>query len=409
MIISEEQKIQLGDIFEELSSELDITKAQYDSAVESYTAVGKLLAEKDSPLAPYAPEILPQGSFLFGTVIKPIDDDLDIDLVCQLSGKNESWTQFDLKQKVGSVLKGSPKYEKLIDKEGRRCWTLKYADSRKFHLDILPSIVSKDYQVILEKSLRSYEFGEIDDLAIRITDRELDNYDSEENPDEWPKSNPFGYAKWFQDRANLLIKKSMLVFEERLQPVPNYEREKLPLLRVVQLLKRHRDIMFEDRENKPISIIITTLAGKAYDKEENLMEAITSVVTKMRTFIAEKYDDKYGKIIKWISNPVNEEENFADKWPDEPEKEDNFFEWLEKLENDINNTLAQTGGLIKVAEQLYEPFGENVVEEAFKRYGDRNRQLTESGKQKMAYGTGMLGETGKQVKKHNFYGKEEKK
>ena len=29
-----------------------------------------------------------------------------------------------------------------------------------------------------------------------------------------------------------------------------------------------------------------------------------------------------------ISNPVNPEENFADKWPTHPKRKENFFKWL---------------------------------------------------------------------------------
>lgn len=42
------------------------------------------------------------------------------------------------------------------------------------------------------------------------------------------------------------------------------------LQRIVQILKRHRDIMFNGDEDKPISIIITTLASRAYRGETNL-------------------------------------------------------------------------------------------------------------------------------------------
>lgn len=71
---------------------MDITETQYNTAVSSYGAVGEWLAKPESSLAPYKPVIRPQGSFLLGTMIKPIceDDDLDIDLVCELTGKIHS-------------------------------------------------------------------------------------------------------------------------------------------------------------------------------------------------------------------------------------------------------------------------------------------------------------------------------
>lgn len=409
-MITNEQRELFGEILEDLGSALDITESQHDAVVKSYQAVGTWLANEKSPLAIYEPEILPQGSFLFDTVIKPVDekDDIDIDLVCRLVGKQKDWTQYGLKKVVGDRIKANGMYEKILEKEGRRCWTLKYSDKSNFHMDILPSIVSKDYKVILEKSLRAHAYENIDELAIRITDKERENYYSEINPDEWPKSNPFGYAKWFQNQANLELRKSALLLERNIEPVPSYNANKLPLKRVVQILKRHRDILFKGRENKPISIIITTLAAMAYQKEENLTEALFNVVNSIGDHLIEdRYDEKFGKVIKWIPNPVNAEENFADRWPNEPERQDNFYEWINKVKVDLNNAISQSGGLQKISAALDSPFGKSIVTEAFTKYGERQNLLRESGKQMMATATGMLGAAGKQVKGHNFYGTKE--
>jgi hypothetical protein len=55
-----------------------------------------------------------------------------------------------------------------------------------------------------------------------------------------------------------------------IEDVPEW-RVKTPLQRAVQLLKRHRDVYFAgDYENRPISIIITTLAAHAYKNQENV-------------------------------------------------------------------------------------------------------------------------------------------
>ncbi len=129
-MITNQQREQLHTILEEVGNTLDISETEYDAAVTSYGAVGNWLAKPDSILAPFKPEILPQGSFMLGTMIKPINehDDLDIDLVCQLRGKEPNWTQADLKEKVGDRIKQNEKYEKMLGKEGRRCWTLVYSE-----------------------------------------------------------------------------------------------------------------------------------------------------------------------------------------------------------------------------------------------------------------------------------------
>jgi hypothetical protein len=78
-----------------------------------------------------------------------------------------------------------------------------------------------------------------------------------------------------------------------IEDVPEYE-VKTPLQRVVQLLKRHRDIHFQDDlANRPVSIIITTLAAQAYANQEDLFEALTSVVKDMRSFIEQRDNGKW--------------------------------------------------------------------------------------------------------------------
>jgi len=102
-MLSKEQKAEFHEILEELGNTLDISESQFDAAVKSYKAVGSWLCSEGSLLKPYNPTIKPQGSFLLGTTICPYDEcqDLDIDLVCELSGKNALWTQKDLKDITG--------------------------------------------------------------------------------------------------------------------------------------------------------------------------------------------------------------------------------------------------------------------------------------------------------------------
>jgi hypothetical protein len=56
------------------------------------------------------------------------------------------------------------------------------------------------------------------------------------------------------------------------EDVPTYEL-KTPLQRAIQLLKRHRDVMFVDNlDVAPISMILTNLAGHAYGGEAESTE-----------------------------------------------------------------------------------------------------------------------------------------
>jgi hypothetical protein len=411
-MLTKEQKIQFNEILEELGNTLDVSETQYEAAVKSYQAVGNWLSKEDSSLAPYKPEILPQGSFMLGTMIKPIcdKDDLDIDLVCQLTGKHPDWTQCDLKNKVGDRLKAHSTYKDMLDEEGRRCWTLLYREdsekiSERYHMDILPSIVSDNYSIILEKSLSASEIEDAGKLAIRITCTDEENYYEEEDPEFWLKSNPFGYGKWFLNKASLALYKSFSL-NESIAPVPKYQKEKLPLQRVVQILKRHRDMMFNGHKHKPISIIITTLAAKAYEKETDVINALINIVDRMPDFIEERYSEKHGKVIKWITNPVDEEENFADRWVNEPKREENFYKWMKQVKLDLQNASIQRGTQ-NLMESLSKAFGEAEIQKTFSNIGNRAKELTKQGANRFDTKVGIIAGAANAIKPHNFYGAED--
>ena len=406
-MLTHEEKKQFSEILETLGQTLDITETQYNAAVSSYGAVGEWLAKPESSLAPYKPVVRPQGSFMLGTMIKPTceEDDLDIDLVCELTGKNPQWTQYHLKQVVGNRLKDNEIYKNMLDEEGRRCWTLMYSDSANYHMDILPSLVCNGYNIVLEKAFSNTTLDkDYESLAIRITGNKQNNYYTDTIAENWMKSNPFGYGRWFFNAADVLSLRKSIMLSEAVNPVPKYNKEKLPLQLVVQILKRHRDMMFNGDEDKPISIIITTLASRGYNKETSIIDALTNVVSNMRNYIESRYDSNAGRMVKWIPNPVNPEENFADKWVEHPQREKNFYKWLDQVEYDVQ-TIVHKRGLQYIAEAMKKPFGEQTVTKTFSTLGERNLNLRESGALKMATGTGILSSVGSvTAATHNFHG-----
>ena len=171
--------------------------------------------------------------------------------------------------------------------------------------------------------------------AICITDRETWDKDIER-----PKSNPRGYVEWFKNRMRVRLEEArrVVAMAEKAE-VHEIEDFKIrtPLQQVIQLLKRHRDLRYNGDDDKPISIIITTLAARGYNNEADLSEAILNVVPCMRNAI----ENRHG--VCWIPNPVNPQENFADKWADHPRKQRIFFEWLDAVEREYKNLLTDRG------------------------------------------------------------------
>ncbi|MET0751997.1 MAG: nucleotidyltransferase [Pyrinomonadaceae bacterium] len=344
---------------ENLADVLDITETQLKQAKMSYEAVGKWLCNPASPIAKYNPTVYPQGSFRIGTVIKPIadEDNFDVDVVCLLQDWPAGTSQKDLKEEVGNALKANVDYERMLRKrEGRRCWTLQYADDRKFHMDILPASPD-DFIWILQKGV-NYDRAK---HAIEITDKECETY--EERTDKgWPKSNPVGYGNWFIEQMRTQFaeaKRRLAAFKNvNIESIEDFE-VKTPLQRAVQILKRHRDFMFGDDEDRPISIIITTLAARAYGSEETLYDALNNLLDNMPKHV----EGEKGK--RKVSNPVNPEENFADKWEEYPQREENFYDWLSKAKEDFVE-IFNSSGFQKSIVNLREAFDEKLVNQALR-------------------------------------------
>lgn len=331
------------EVLEALAEAIDIPDHLLEKATERYEAIGRHLDRDGSSISHLDPVISPQGSMLLGTVIRPVGDadEFDFDLVCTVNGNKHEFTQAELKGKVGDEIKGYAKANNMNNppEEGRRCWILTYSDGEKFHMDILPAIPDRQaYRTLLES--RGYAElaadASIVDNAIAITDREHPNYNRISN--DWLVSNPKGYAAWFRSRqvVELERRKKRLV-EGRIyasvEEVPDH-KVKTPLQRAIQLLKRHRDSIFNGQENKPISIIISTLAGHSYNGERTISDTLQAILENMDRYIIQRGDTK------WICNPVNPDENFADKWVEYPERERAFYDWLDKARNDFGRFLS---------------------------------------------------------------------
>ena len=388
-ILSKEQKEEFKDILETLGESLDITQTQYDNLTRSYKAVGEFL-QNDPVFEQYKPIVSPQGSLRLGTIIQPINpnDDLDVDLVYRLTEKDPRWTQKDLKEKVGARLKGSDRYASMIEKkEGRRCWTLLYRDNsdnpqEKYHMDILPSVADRKYtERMVRLFSESFSAQTVDQISIRITDKEAKDYATSTRQEEWLKSNPDGYALWFANRCK--ADESVKLMAEAIVPIEKYNKEKTVLQRIVQILKRHRDMMFRyDKDDKPISIIITTLAARAYKGEKDLLEGLVNVVDNLEKSITknEKGEDV-------VSNPVNHEENFADKWPTNPRRRENFYQWLAAVKKDVHE-IFDGANKIQIQNTMGRIFGKDMITKA-------SSLLVERRKSKLATGATLLTSTGK--------------
>lgn len=321
-----EFRTHLNNILNFISEKVDLDRTRFQQAEKSYQAVSDWLGGSSSDLNQLEVDFFSQGSFSLGTIVKPLVEDFDLDFVCLLN-KGLDLTSQEAYQIVGERLKENTTYKDILEQKNR-CWRLNYAGD--FHMDIVPAIPDN-------QSGRS---------AILVPDKYINN---------WTASNPKGYIVWFQsmvDAQSVLNPELTLIKKtHEVEGIPEYYR-KNQLQKIIQLLKRHRDVMFENDHNniKPISIIITTLAGLSYGMNRFNNDLFDSMIQMVKFF-----PNLVKATSPRIPNPVNSYEDFADKWKEYPEREVAFFEWLSKLEEDLELIAFSESNLI-VRDHLAEIF-----------------------------------------------------
>jgi hypothetical protein len=321
---------------------LDIPDSYYELARARYRSLADWLLRPESLVATYEPSVYPQGSFNYGTVIRPLfkADEYDLDVIAEfLLLTKDDKSQKEVKQLLGReiVAYATANNFNSPPEEKHRCWRLDYADKVKFHMDILPAIPEDEgfKQLLVERGVDS----ECAVWAIAITDKRHPAYAAIQR--DWPRSNPKGFAKWFKSRMRSEAQHRL---EARLRErafasvddIPTWEW-KTPLQRAIQILKRHRDVMFKDNcDVAPISMIITTLAAHAYEGEDDLYDALMTILERMPTFVRPSNPR--------VPNPVNPGEDFADRWNRDSRLEANFWKWhmqakidLEKLASHLDS------------------------------------------------------------------------
>jgi hypothetical protein len=330
---------------EQICQALELTPTQHEEAKSRYEAVGAWLAESQNRLLAEL-TIYPHGSVVLGTTVKPHGRlEHDVDLVSRAAGVTLQTLPSTLKKAIGDRLQEHGYYASILE-EKRRCWRLNYAG--EFHLDITPSIFNPECR----------NGGEL------VPDRELRR---------WKATNPQGYRSWFEKLAQMqpriLFAKGGLT-EDRayVAPYPEQTLMKGVLRRTVQLSKRHRDICFEQDTAgvAPISIIITTVLGQAYEicvgKVYNSeLQLILEMIRLMPRLIAGPATT--GDPVWTLWNPTTQGENFAEKWNRNVALPAAFFRWHAKLVADVEN-MTSIFGFDQLKKSLSESFGPRPVNRA---------------------------------------------
>lgn len=343
-----------------------------------YERAGDYLSEHLDDSADW--EVYPQGSVRLGTVVRPSGSaDYDLDAVVSWNKDRDQITKIELKETVGTVIKSFAQAEASQDPapvdcdEGGRCWTIEYPE---FHIDWLPAIPNMDDTP----------------TGIWLTDRKLHN---------WQPGNPIAYANWFRGRMlpQFNLRKAALAHEANvdIEDLPD-DKVRTTLHRLVQILKIHRNEMFADNPHfQPASIIITTLATHTYKGQETLIDALSDAVDNMAGYIERTSDGKWR-----VENPVQPEENFADRWG--VAHHSGFSNWILKLKQDIDDLERVPPGLHHMIARLGDSFGHDTITKAAQRSGTSQMDARNTGALRVAASGLTRAGPALIVPKHTFHG-----
>jgi hypothetical protein len=306
---------------------------QRQQATERYNDIGRWCRDHgdlDDDL-----QIYPQGSTRIGTTtVDPLTGEFDVDAVLRYDRYKDNITQDQLRDLNRRLLRqyviarqaeAHPLAPRDLEPK-RRAVALLYDDP--FHLDVLPVIPDLDAD------------ASIGDPSL-LTDRELIR---------WQSTNPRGFAAWF-DRQSQREREIRLAAEAARAEVTVDELPPEAVTTTLQLsvriLKLHaRNSFARDDAAAPPSIVVTTLAARAYadaTPDGGTLEHVLGIIVRAMPDMIQR---RRGQI--WISNPVNDEENFADRFIGHPEREQALYKWLRELAGDLA-VLRGARGLDQVA------------------------------------------------------------
>lgn len=330
--------LQREELLARIAQELELNQDRINRMEKAYKAVSEVLEADKEFFQDLKIEVYAQGSKRIGTTVRPINgEDFDLDIVLHIYDPYYKHTPAEIFNSLVRVLSNNETYKSMIQIK-KRCVRINYKSD--FHMDILPACMPNNSER----------------QAIKIPEKTLSS---------WSSGNPKGFAEWFKRIAKSVKESVLMRFSDSLikaevetEDLPSELYTKTPLQRAVQLIKRYRDIYFEDKEAKVSSIVITTLCAYYYNGEDSIFETIDNVLMKIK----QSYTSSINKGYKFkILNPVNPEEDFTDSWTDQHYQ--NFYDFIKNLYHEwqsLKRPFDESG------KDYIKLFGEGVYKESLK-------------------------------------------
>lgn len=292
--IFNDYRLQREELLARIAQELQLDKTRLERMETAYNAVYDLLKKDETFFEDLDVEIYAQGSKRIGTTVRPINgEDFDLDTVLHIYDIFSKHNPTEIYNALVRVIESDGYYKTIYQKKDR-CVRLNYKSD--FHIDILPACMQNNF----------------DKEKIAIPEKRLQS---------WSSGNPKGFADWFLEIANsvqtsMLKRYSDVLLEAKVEsePLPQELYIKTPLQRAVQLIKRYRDIYFQDKKHPVSSIVLTTLIAKFYNGEDSIFDAIDNVILEIKN----SYLTAVNSNLRFkVFNPVDGNEDFTDSWTSE--------------------------------------------------------------------------------------------
>lgn len=322
------------EILQRIGKELELTPSKLDDLEKNYNALASFIDNNHS-LSDKEGKIFTQGSFAIDTAIKPLKkDDFDVDMVVLfgddfIPGMHVT-TFYD---QLVDVFRDS-RYRDMYE-EHKNVIRINY--SNDYHFDIMPALINpnkKDGHIKCVNTKKS----------------------------KWEDRAPKLYRDWFIEKSghpdftfsgNYPFQFRDMQIDVLEKPKPLYMKS--ILTRTIQLVKRARDVFFQDYEDEiPQSIVITTIIANLYKNEVSVKQLLIRC--------AYHFLDLVEKTKIKVVNPVKDiEENFTSKWDENENYRLNFnkfaywfhYKMLSILHNDNQDD---------VSFHITTTFGKNMID-----------------------------------------------
>lgn len=340
------------------ADEISLTPALYETISARYNTLQSVLRSADNSILKDA-HVFPQGSIRFRTAIMPNGtskelDTVDADAVVWLEFADEASAE-DVLEAIEERFSDGTRVQAPIHPL-RRGIRIVYADENPgFHIDVTPA--------------RNVFTNEEDcgHGRLVVPDRQTLG---------WKASAPIDYCSWLEGVAELSLPiAKALSFSQEARAEDGTSQEDLPsyddyadsnvLRAAIKLLKRNRDTWADNNpdqcEHRPISAVITTLAGRAYEEIANdptrrfyrPIDALLAVVKAMPHHIKGDRGD-------WeVLNPADAGENFAEKWnrPGGEKCRKAFDDWHAQATKAFSLGLREQASMESFREDVSKAFG----------------------------------------------------